>query len=133
MVTVFRLVRKVAYFNIFNKRSDIIKDDMGEIDFMEENEFHIRSRRLLGEPTTPSMVQFLLKSGVAKDEKQALLILIATVSIIILLTIYLANILLFDSNSVNYVEDKFGNRYTAQEYLQLIKSGKDPLSPNFKP
>lgn len=133
MVTVFRLVKKVAYFPVFRKNSDIIKNNMSGINFVEENGFHIKSRRLLGEPTTPSLVRLILRSGFAKDEKQALLILISMVSIIILLTIYLANILLFNSGNTGYVEDRFGNTYTAEQYLQMIKQGKDPLSPNFNP
>ena len=38
----------------------------------EDNDFHIRSRRIFGEPETPTMVKFLLNHGIAKNEKQAL-------------------------------------------------------------
>lgn len=133
MVTVFQLIKKVAYFEIFNPKSAIIRSNMGEFNFVEENDFHIRSRRLLGEPTTPSMVSFLLKSGIAKNEKQALFILIGVVGAILILTVYLANILLIGTKGPNYVEDKFGNKYSAEQYIELLKQGKDPLSPSFKP
>jgi hypothetical protein len=106
---------------------------MGEIDFMEDNEFHIKSRQLLGAPTTPSMVTFLLKSGVAKNEKQALIVLISVIIIISGITFFLAQNLLGSSNSAEFVQDRFGNKYTPAEYFELVKQGKDPLSSNFIP
>jgi hypothetical protein len=153
MTIVFRLLQKVAYFEVFNFKSDtcsakpwrsgtcsakpwrsaIINSTMNSVDFMEDNEFHIKSRRLLGEPTTPSMVRFLLRSGVVKNEKQALLVLIGVVIAVLALTFYLGNILLGSPDGPTYIEDRFGNRYTPEEYVGYINKGIDPLSPNFKP
>jgi hypothetical protein len=134
MVTMLRLVKKVAYFRIFDNRDAIINNTMDEqVDFMEDNEFHIKSRQLLGEPTTPSMISFLIKHKVVKNEKQALFVLLVFVVVVIALTIYLANVLLGSPSAPGYVEDRFGNQYTPQEYFKLLGEGKDPLSPNFKP
>lgn len=133
MEDVLRLIQKVAYFQVLPNRSDIIESNMSELNFVEENEFHIRSRKLLGEPTTPSMVNILLKTGIAKNEKQALVILIGIVALVLIFTFYLANVLLFDSKAPNYIEDKYGNRYSTEEYINLLKQGKDPLSPTFTP
>lgn len=131
MTEVIRLFKKVAYFDLFKIKNDIIKGDMKEFEFVEDNEFHIKSRRLLGEPTTPTMISFLIKVGIVKNEKQALMILVLT----ILLTITATLFLIFQRTSPNdgFVQDKFGNKYTAEEYVNLIKQGKDPLAPNFTP
>lgn len=100
---------------------------MDRVDFIEQNEFHIKSRRLLGEPTTPTMVSLLLKTGIAKNEKQALLILIATILGTLGLTIFL--ILSRTAPQSNIVVDSQGNSYTFEEYIDLVRQGKDPLLP----
>lgn len=133
MSMLLQLIKKVAYFPIYNIKSDIIESTMSDLQFVEENDFHIKSRRLLGEPTTPSMVRFLLRTGVVKTEKQALIFLIIFVVIVIILTIYLANVLLVGSSGDSTITDRFGNEYTAEEYFELLGQGKDPLSPNFTP
>ena len=105
---------------------------MNDLEFLEENELHIKSRRLLGIPASPTMVRFLLRSGVAKNEKQALFILFTAVALIIVLTIYLANVLLLaPEEGPSYIQDRFGNQYTPEQYTDLLKRGKDPLSPGF--
>ena len=106
---------------------------MSKLNFIEENEFHIKSRRLLGEPTTPSMVRFLLRTGIVKNEKQALFVLMGMITVILILTFVIAKIFLIGPKAPNYIEDKFGNKYTPEQYIELLKQGKDPLSPTFKP
>lgn len=100
---------------------------MDRVDFLEKNEFHIKSRRLLGEPTTPTMVSLLLRTGLAKNEKQAVLILAA----VILGTLGLTFALIFSrtSSGSDMIVDAQGNAYTVQEYIELVRQDKDPLLP----
>jgi len=101
---------------------------MDRVDFIEKNEFHIRSRKLFGEPTTPTMVVILLKTGIAKNEKQAFAILLTTVAVALALT----SLLLYtriNSASSNTIVDQAGNTYTFDEYINLVRQGKDPLLP----
>jgi hypothetical protein len=97
---------------------------MSSVEFEEDN-FHIKSRRLLGEPDTPSMVKFLLKTGLAKTEKQALIILV----VVIVVALSAAIFILLGRNVQReaYVVDDYGTRYEMEEYIQLVKSGRDPL------
>lgn len=131
MTEVFRLFKKVAYFQVLKNKDAIIKDVMDGIRFNEEEEFHIKSRKLFGEPTTPSMVRFLLRFGIVKNEKQALIVLIIFVAIVIFITIYLSNVFLVSGGGPSYVKDRFGVKYTPEQYFKLRQEGKDPLSPDF--
>jgi hypothetical protein len=50
------------------------------IEFEESgSEFHIKSRKLFGEPETPTMIKLLLKSGWVKNEKQAVYVLLGII------------------------------------------------------
>ncbi len=98
---------------------------MDRVDFIEQNEFHIKSRRLLGEPTTPTMISLLMKTGIAKSEKQALIILLATVLATLGLTAGI--ILARTAPGSDIVVDKNGNVYQFEEYIELVRQGKDPL------
>lgn len=98
---------------------------MDRVDFIEQNEFHIKSRRLLGEPTTPTMISLLMKTGIAKNEKQALIMLLATVLATLGLTAGI--ILARTAPTSDIVVDKDGNTYQFQEYIELVRQGKDPL------
>jgi hypothetical protein len=74
------------------------------------------------------MISILLKTGVAKNEKQALGILLGVVAI----TLTLTSILLYFRISPpvdNFVVDQYGNSYTFEQYIQLVREGKDPLLP----
>ncbi len=101
---------------------------MDRVDFIEKNEFHIRSRKLFGEPTTPTMVIILLKTGIAKNEKQALGILLGTVAAILLLTSWLLYSRINPPTN-NIIIDQQGNTYTFEQYIELVRSGRDPLLP----
>ncbi len=127
----FRLqtLKHVLYTPIqlrFRQRDATLKA-MDRVDFLEKNEFHIKSRRLLGEPTTPTMVSLLLRTGLAKNEKQAVLILAA----VILGTLGLTFALIFSrtSSGSDMIVDAQGNAYTVQEYIELVRQDKDPLLP----
>ncbi len=98
---------------------------MKGIEFEEDNDFHIKSRTLLGEPQTPTMISFLLRTGLAKSEKQALIILSAVIIVAISAAI-LISLGRGDSREA-YVVDEYGKRYEMAEYIQLVKDGRDPL------
>lgn len=125
-----RLIRKILCTPIHLKfivKSSTI-EVMDSVDFIEKNEFHIRSRKLFGEPTTPTMVLILLKTGIAKNEKQALAILLATVIATLALTSGLLYARINTPNNSTIV-DQLGNSYTFEEYINLVRQGKDPLLP----
>ena len=104
---------------------------MGSIDFHEENEFHIRSRRLLGEPETPSMIRFLLRTGVVKNEKQAVSILIGVILVALSAAFFIAQGGA-GAGGDDYITGLDGHKYTSEEYFKLVGQGKDPLdSSNF--
>ncbi len=98
--------------------------DLG-IEFEEEydgSEFRIRSRKLLGEKTTPTMINFLIDRGVAKTEKQALVI--AVVVIILFLGISITIIRnTFVNDQPLEVVDKYGRTIPFDEYVTQIKAG----------
>ena len=101
---------------------------MNRVDFIEKNEFHIKSRKLFGEPVTPTMVTLLLKTGIVKNEKQALFILTG----VVIVTLALTSVLLYFRISPptnNIVIDQNGNIYTFEQYIELVRQGKDPLLP----
>jgi len=60
-------------------------------------EDNFKSRKILGNPVKPGMVGFLVKKGIAKNEKQAGIILIT-----VLITTLLAS-LFFISNTFNLI------------------------------
>lgn len=100
---------------------------MSQIEFNEDNEFHIKSRALFGEKQTPTMIRMLLKSGIVKNEKQAVVVLLT----IAILAIGATWFILGDRGSENdYVVAPDGTRYSAEEYINLVRQGIDPLSPN---
>ncbi len=101
---------------------------MNRVDFIEKNEFHIKSRKLFGEPVTPTMVTLLLKTGIVKNEKQALFVLTG----VVIVTLALTSVLLYFRISPptnNIVIDQNGNVYTFEQYIELVRQGKDPLLP----
>jgi hypothetical protein len=100
---------------------------MSEISFHEDNEFHIRSRKLLGEPETPSMIRFLLRTGIVKDEKQALYVLIGVIVVALSSTVFLIRSE-FSNPEIEYVVDKNGNKIETEEYIRMLGRGENPLN-----
>lgn len=91
----------------------------------DEQEFHIKSRKILGEPETPTMIRLLLKSGAAKNEKQALTILLVAVLFMVVATI----LIIWQPNlKGDKVTTADGKVYEAKEYFRLVDSGHDPLN-----
>ena len=101
---------------------------MNRVDFLERNEFHIRSRKIFGEPTTPTMITILVRSKIAKNEKQAIIILLSIIGLTLTLTSILLYFRINPSQSTT-ITDKYGNTYTFEQYIQLVRDGKDPLLP----
>ncbi|MFA7422013.1 MAG: hypothetical protein WCZ90_20180 [Melioribacteraceae bacterium] len=91
----------------------------------DEQEFHIKSRKILGEPETPTMIRLLLKSGAAKNEKQALIILLVAVLFMVVATIL---IIWHPNPNADIVTAPDGTKYSAKEYFRLVDSGHDPLN-----
>ncbi len=87
----------------------------------EDNEFHIKSRRLFGEPETPTMVRFLLKHGFARNEKNALYILIGVIIISLSIPLY---ILLHNLTAPDVVRLKNGKVIQIHELVRKLKTGE---------
>lgn len=50
-----------------------------KIQFNEENDFHFKSREILGVSKTPGMVLWLKNKGIVKDERTAQIILVGVI------------------------------------------------------
>jgi hypothetical protein len=89
------------------------------IEFEEEyngSDFHIRSRKLLGEKTTPSMITFLMDRGVAKSEKQAFIISLVAILIFISLSIFIIRTSFVNNEPIRVV-DKYGRSIPFEDYV----------------
>jgi len=95
-------------------------NDTFGVEFEENNDFHIKSRTMLGISQTPSMVSFLLRTGIAKSEKQALAILIIFVVIVMGAVFFLVRHM--NKEKEIYFLDKQGNRIEAVEYIEMIRN-----------
>lgn len=125
-----KTLKKILYTPIrlsFYKKDSTIKA-MTSVDFLEKNEFHIHSRKLFGDPTTPTMISILLKTGIAKNEKQATGILLAIIATTLTVTSILVHIR-FNPQTSDVLTDRYGNTYTFEQYIKLVQQGKDPLLP----
>lgn len=94
---------------------------MSEVEFNEGEEFHVRSRALLGEPITPTMITFLLKKGWVKNEKQALYVLLVFVGIFFALSGFI--LMRVNNSSASFVNLPNGTKVTIDEYVEGLKSG----------
>jgi hypothetical protein len=100
-----------------------------DIEFEEEYgtpRFHIKSRKLLGEPTTPTMVNFLLQKKIAKDEKQALIILACVIVFFLSTSIFIINKTLSKNNNLVII-NKYGQEIPLEDYINMINQGIDPI------
>ena len=105
--------------------------NMGNVKF--EEEIPQSSSGIYGQNNTPKMTRLLIKLGIVKTEKQAFWVMIIFVVLVFSLTFYIAKTQIIDTKVPDYVVDAYGNKYSVEEYTALLKQGKDPLSPNFKP
>jgi len=97
---------------------------MNRVEFNEENEFHIKSRALFGDPQTPAMIRLLLKTGIIKKEKHAVFILLVIVVLMISATWWVLN---GRDSASNIFVTPDGTVYTAEEYGELLQAGIDPF------
>lgn len=95
------------------------------IEFDDEydgSEFHIRSRKILGERVTPGMITFLIDRGLVKNEKQALIVSIILICIFLSISIFIIRTTLVDNTPIQIV-DKYGRTITYDEYVRQLKKG----------
>jgi hypothetical protein len=100
-----------------------------EIQFEDEygdSGFHIRSRKLLGEPTTPTMINFLLQRKIAKNEKQATIILVSIIILFLILSSFIINRSLNDNEELIIV-NKYGQEIPFEDYIDMINRGVEPI------
>lgn len=99
--------------------------EMYGVDFNEdpiENEFEIKSRKILGEAVTPSMVTFLKKIGVAKNDSQAMTILMILVLIACGAAYFIAR-----PNTADTLITPDGREISIEEYVTALENGVDLL------
>lgn len=92
------------------------------IEFEEEydgSEFHIRSRKLLGEKTTPTMITFLIDRGVAKTEKQAFYISVFCIIIFLSISVWIIRSTFVNDTPLQVV-DKYGRSIPFEDYVVQI-------------
>jgi len=100
-----------------------------DIQFDEEygdSGFHIRSRKILGEPTTPAMINFLLNKKIAKNEKQATIILL----VVILIFLSLSSFIIYKSLSKQQelvIVNKYGQEIPFDKYVEMLNRGVEPI------
>ncbi len=88
--------------------------------------FRIRSRKLLGEPTTPTMINFLLERKIANTEKQATIILVTFIVVFIGLSGFIIN------KSINNDEEliivnRYGQEIPFDNYVEMLNRGVEPI------
>lgn len=101
---------------------------MNGVQFDENNELHIKSRRLFGEPETPSMIRFLLRIGIAKNEKQALYILIGVMVVALSSAIFLSRGGIGEPAA--YIIGSDGTKYDVRKYVEMVNRGNGPRDIN---
>ena len=95
------------------------------IEFEEEydgSEFHIRSRKLLGEKTTPTLITFLMDRGVAKSEKQAFYISITCIVIFLSVSVWIIRSTVVNDTPLQVV-DKYGRSIPFDEFIEQVNQG----------
>lgn len=100
-----------------------------EIQFEEEygdSGFHIRSRKILGDPTTPTMINFLLQKKIVKDEKQAVVVLIVLIVIFLSLSSLILHSALSKKDELVIV-NKYGQEIPFDDYVDMLNRGVDPI------
>lgn len=95
--------------------------EMYGVDFAEDdNEFEIKSRKILGDAVTPSMISFLKRIGIAKNDSQAL-----TILMLIMLGAFAGTYFLMHKSESNIIVTKDGLRIPVEEYVTELKNGID--------
>lgn len=97
-----------------------------EEDSPRDSQFHIRSPKILGEVTTPTVINFLLERNVVKNEKQA------TVLVLLICAVFLIVSGFIIRNKISSPEElmvinKYGQEITFDEYIAAVNRGEDPI------
>lgn len=88
--------------------------------------FHIRSRKLLGEPTTPTMINFLLQKKIVKNEKQAMIVLVILIVIFLSLSAFIIRSAITNNEELIIV-NKYGQEIPFEDYIDMINRGVEPI------
>lgn len=106
---------------------------MSEVDFLEDNEFHTSAQAIVGKKNESTFAKILVKLGIAKNTKDATIILIVIIVLLFLVTLFIIFKENSSGNQTTPIVDRFGNVYTPEQYIQELQAGRNPLSPNFVP
>ncbi|NCS98875.1 hypothetical protein GW764_01675 [Candidatus Parcubacteria bacterium] len=101
---------------------------MNKIEFNEENEFYIKTRRHLGEYENSKMEKILLDKGIVKNRRQATYFLIGLVIFLIAVNAYVYLSLIYTPKD-DYVVGPDGERYSVEEYMEELGKGNNILDP----
>jgi hypothetical protein len=96
---------------------------MNGIEFNENNEFHIKSRKYLSHYDGTKMGRFLIDKGIVKNNKQAQYLLLGVSVFLLLGALWLINTQYINDNTETYYYDESGRQYTTVEKLEAIKAG----------
>jgi len=96
-----------------------------DVKFHEENEFALKAQKYGYRWAEPPLVNFLIRSGIVKTEKQAsALLLIVT----LLAALIAAAVFHGGSNQIpDVIMTPDGTELTPQEYVELVGQRKDPF------
>jgi ABC-type glycerol-3-phosphate transport system permease component len=92
---------------------------MSPVFFDEQNEFIMRTQNVLGQ-RQPSMVQFVLKTGITRSEKVAAFILLIAACVMIFATYWM---LLGDTKQNGTIVDPNGQTIMLSDYVENVKNG----------
>ena len=109
---------------------------MSEIQFDEDNDLRssFKSRTILGAPSTPRMVQVLLKTGLVKDEKKAGNLLLGIAVLCFILSALIAYLYIFNGFSQQRtltpidIESVKTRRERAQKSLELRNQVRENIN-----
>lgn len=97
-----------------------------EEDFpQQDRQFKIRSRKILGQPTTPSIISFMLNKRIVKNEKQATIIILIIIAIFLSLSVWIIRANLGNPEELMVI-DRYGQKITFDQYIEAINRGEDP-------
>jgi len=91
---------------------------MSPVFFDEQNEFIMKTQNTLGQ-RQPSMVQFVLKTGITQNEKVAAFILLIAACVMIFATYWMLS---SDARNDGVVTDRFGDQMTIEQYVDRLES-----------
>lgn len=92
---------------------------MSPVYFDDQNEFHMKTQDVLGH-RQPSMVRFILKTGIIKSEQVAVIILLIVAALFVFATYHTIT---KDHRSAGMVTDKNGDTITIEIYIERLESG----------